>query len=157
MSKPKKKELKPTYPEDDLDQGYISPIKSLFKVKFEEIIDTVKNSRYAQLVLAFTIIAAILRIYNLGYNSLWLDEASTYTFASQSFEGIWNATANGEFNPPLFHWIEHIMLFLGNNEFILRLIPAIAGILTIPFIYIAGKQFFDRNIGLIAAGSGYIL
>ncbi len=61
--------------------------------------------------------------------------------------------ANGEFNPPLFYWVEHVMLMLGNNEFILRFIPALLGVLTIPLFYMIGKEFLDRNAGIIAAAA----
>jgi 4-amino-4-deoxy-L-arabinose transferase-like glycosyltransferase len=68
-----------------------------------------------------------------------------------SIPNIWQATTGGEFNPPLFYWIEHCMLVFGNNEIILRFIPALLGVLTIPLVYFAGKEFFDRNVGIIAA------
>ncbi len=96
-------------------------------------------------------IGALLRLYNLGYNSLWLDEAATLTFARQSLAGIWESTVTGEFNPPLFYWLEHGMLFFGESEFVLRLLPALFGVLTIPVVYLIGKEFRDRNVGLIAA------
>ncbi|MCM2465935.1 glycosyltransferase family 39 protein [Methanoculleus oceani] len=96
-------------------------------------------------------IGALLRLYNLGYNSLWLDEAATLTFARQTLAGIWESTATGEFNPPLFYWLEHGMLFFGESEFVLRLLPALFGVLTIPVVYLIGKEFRDRDVGLIAA------
>jgi 4-amino-4-deoxy-L-arabinose transferase-like glycosyltransferase len=70
-----------------------------------------------------------------------------------SIPDIWKATAGGEFNPPLFYWIEHLMLMLGNNEVVLRFVPALLGVLTIPLIYFAGKEFMDRNVGIIAAAA----
>lgn len=104
------------------------------------------------LVLASLVgIGAFLRLYNLGGNSLWLDEASTLVFARQSLAGIWESTAGGEFNPPLFYWLEHGMLAFGESEFVLRFLPALFGILTIPAVYAAGEAFRDRNVGLIAA------
>ncbi len=96
-------------------------------------------------------IGALLRLYNLGNNSLWLDEASTLEFARQSLTGIWESTAGGEFNPPLFYWLEHGMLLFGDNEFVLRFLPALLGVLTIPVVYLVGKEFRDKNVGLIAA------
>ncbi|WAC05032.1 MAG: glycosyltransferase family 39 protein [Methanoregula sp.] len=110
-----------------------------------------RRSRYVQLLLALTLISAFLRFYNLGFNSLWLDEASTYTISKGSFLEIWQVTAGGEFNPPLFYWTEHIMLMFGNSEVILRLIPALLGVFTIPLVYFIGKEFLDRNTGIIAA------
>jgi len=120
-------------------------------------IDAIKThlakSRYAQLLLTLTLIGFFLRIYNLGFNSLWLDEASTYTISKGSFLEIWQVTAGGEFNPPFFYWTEHIMLLFGNSEFILRFIPALLGVLTIPLVYLAGREFSDRNVGIIAAAA----
>ncbi len=109
------------------------------------------HSRYIQLLLVLTAAGIFLRFYNLTFNSIWLDEAATYDFAKNSFLGIWDITANGEFNPPLFHWIEHFMLFFGNSEYVLRFIPALLGAFTIPLFYLIGREMYDRNAGIIAA------
>jgi mannosyltransferase len=120
--------------------------------KIKPIVDcALSDSRYIQVLILLTAIGLVLRFYNLGFNSLWLDEATTYNIAKESFAGIWQITAGGEFNPPLFNWVEHIMLMIGNSEFILRLIPALLGVLTIPVMYFTGTEFMDRNAGLIAA------
>ncbi|MGA2917738.1 MAG: glycosyltransferase family 39 protein [Methanoregula sp.] len=137
----------------DLDNGVVSPCLSFRDVTVENIKNVISNSRYAQLLLGLTLLGFFLRFYHLGFNSLWLDEASTYTFASMSLPGIWQATVGGEFNPPLFYWMEHMMLSLGNNETILRFIPALLGGLTIPLVYLVGKEFVDRNVGIIAAAA----
>ncbi|MDP2796469.1 MAG: glycosyltransferase family 39 protein [Methanoregula sp.] len=139
--------------ECNLDGDYISPIQSFRDISVENIKSVVAHSRYAQSLIILTILGFFLRFYNLGFNSLWLDEASTNTFAVMSIPDIWQATAGGEFNPPLFYWIEHIMLVFGNNEVTLRFVPALLGVLTIPLIYFAGKEFMDRNVGIIAAAA----
>jgi uncharacterized membrane protein len=87
----------------------------------------------------------------LGFNSLWLDEASTLGFASQSLGEIWGLMAGGDVHPPLFYWMEHFMLFFGDSEVILRLLPAIFGALTILLFYLVGSELLDRQTGLIAA------
>jgi 4-amino-4-deoxy-L-arabinose transferase-like glycosyltransferase len=117
-------------------------------------ISTLFRSKYLQLLLVITAIGCFLRFYNLGFNSLWLDEASTLTFATAgSFWDIWTLTVTIEPNPPLFHWIEYIMLSFGNSEFVLRFAPAVIGTLTIPVIYFIGKEFIDENGGLISAAA----
>jgi mannosyltransferase len=141
------------YTECNLDGDYITPIQSFRNISFENVKSVVIHSRYVQSLIILTIFGFLLRIYNLGFNSLWLDEASTNTFAVMSVSGIWQATAGGEFNPPLFYWLEHFMLVFGNNEFTLRFVPALLGVLTIPLIYFAGKEFMDRNVGIIAAAA----
>jgi 4-amino-4-deoxy-L-arabinose transferase-like glycosyltransferase len=139
--------------ECDLDMGYVSPIKTFRDLSLENIKSVITASRYIQTLIILTVIGLFLRFYNLGYNSLWLDEASTYSISVKSIAEIWQVTANGEFNPPLFYWIEHIMLMLGNNEIILRFIPALLGVLTIPLFYWIGKEFLDRNTGIVAAAA----
>jgi uncharacterized membrane protein len=139
--------------ECNLDGDYHSPILSFRDINVENIKSVIVKSRYAQSLIILTILGFFLRFYNLGFNSLWLDEASTHTFAVMSIPDIWKATAGGEFNPPLFYWIEHLMLMFGNNEVVLRFVPALLGVLTIPLIYFAGKEFMDRNVGIIAAAA----
>jgi 4-amino-4-deoxy-L-arabinose transferase-like glycosyltransferase len=139
--------------ECDLDDGYVSPVASFRDITFENIKSLVTKSRYVQALILLTIAGFILRFYNLGYNSLWLDEATTYNYSLNSFAGIWGLTAGGEFNPPLFYWIEHVMLMFGNSEAILRFVPALLGVLSIPVFYLVGKEFLDRNTGIIAAAA----
>jgi mannosyltransferase len=135
----------------NLDGDFISPVRSFRDLTLENIKTVLLHSRYAQILVSLIISGVILRFYNLGYNSLWLDEAVTYDTSIKSFGEIWTIISSGDFNPPLFYWIEHVMLFLGNNEFILRIIPAILGILTIPLFYLVGKELLDRNVGILAA------
>ncbi|WP_082122768.1 glycosyltransferase family 39 protein [Methanoculleus sediminis] len=112
---------------------------------------TPENGTASWVLLGLAAIGALLRFYNLGGNSLWLDEAATLSFARQSLAGIWESTAGGEFNPPLFYWLEHGMLVFGESELVLRFLPALLGVLTIPVVYLIGSGFKDRNVGLIAA------
>ena len=137
----------------DLDGDFVSPVLSFRDLTSGNIKSLLIHSRYTQILLSLTMVGFILRFFNLGFNSLWLDEASTYTFASMSLPGIWRATMAGEFNPPLFYWIEHFMMSFGNNEVILRFVPALVGVLTIPLLYFVGKEFVDRNVGIIAAAA----
>ena len=149
----KKPRKTPDIRECNLDEEFVSPIHSFGDYTIDNIKTVLVNSRYAQLLLSLTVAGLILRFFNLGFNSIWLDEATTYNAALKSFFGIWQTMAAGDFKPPLFYWIEHVMLMLGNNEVILRFVPALFGILTIPVMYCVGKEFMDRNVGIIAAAA----
>jgi uncharacterized membrane protein len=109
------------------------------------------NSRYIQILITLTVFGGFLRFFNLGYNSLWLDEATTYGVSQGSFLEIWQTSVTGEFHPPLFHWIEHLMLTFGHSEIVLRAVPALLGTLAIPVFYLIGKEFRDKNVGIISA------
>lgn len=137
--------------ECNLDGDYTSPILSFRDINIENVKSTFINSRYFQILLCLTIVGSFLRFYNLGFNSLWLDEGTTYSVALHSFAGIWQDVTSWDFSPPLFYWIEHVMLMFGKTEATLRFFPAIFGALTIPLMYFVGKEFMDRNVGIIAA------
>ncbi len=126
-------------------------INSFSDLNIENLKNVICNNRYAQMLIVLTIAAFALRFYNLGFNSIWLDEGSTLGFARQSLMGIWESTAGGEVNPPLFHYIEHFMLAFGDSEIILRFIPALLGALTIPVFYFIGREVCGRMGGVIAA------
>jgi uncharacterized membrane protein len=121
-----------------------------------------KKERYIILLILLIIIGTFLRFYHLDYNSLWLDEAYTLFIANHSLSQIWDIISNnsrefadivltGEFSPPLFYYIEHFMLVFGQSAFVLRFIPALLGVLTIPVFYYIGKEFADEDVGIIIA------
>ncbi len=96
--------------ESNLDSDYFFPVRSFRDLTFENIKSIVFHSRYAQILISLTLIGFILRFYNLGFNSLWLDEATTLNWSKPGFFEIWEISRSADFHPPLFHWIEHIML-----------------------------------------------
>ena len=134
----------------DLDSDTPIPTRS-DSLTLDRTVASIKYNRYVQILIGLTLVGALLRFYNLAGNSLWLDEAATLSFARQSLIGIWESIAGGEFNPPLFYWLEHAMLVFGESEFVLRFLPALSGVLTIPVVYYIGTEFRDKNVGLIAA------
>jgi uncharacterized membrane protein len=106
----------------------------------------------AIILTSLVLVGCILRLYNLAFNSLWIDETATYLFAQHTYTEIWGFTASGgEFNPPIFFWVEHFMLTFGDSEFVLRFIPAIIGVATIPVFFLIGRELKDDVTGLISA------
>ncbi len=98
------------------------------------------------ILLALIILATALRLYQLGQESFWYDEAWTALWASRSASDLLRMVN------PLPHLVAHLSLLLGRSEFILRLGPALAGILLIPATYLLGRVLYRRREGLIAAG-----
>ena len=43
------------------------------------------------------------------------------------------------------------MLTFGHSEIVLRAVPALLGVLVIPVFYLVGKEFRDKNVGIISA------
>ena len=109
-------------------------------------------------VAAFTLVGAALRLWKLGADSVWRDEAQGLFVAAKSFPtGITGAlVADG--HPPLFFFLMHFWAKIwGTNEFGIRLLPALLGIATIPLLYAVGRDMFGRYVGVLAAGVGALL
>ena len=155
MAKTRQKQKKPQKPVkeigDNLNSGPEQEAVTIKGLTAGRIKELITKDRYFQLVLILSILSAFLRFYHLDFNSLWLDEASTFDMSKASFMEIWNFGLSGDIHPPLFHWIEHIMLVFGQSEFVLRFVPALLGTLTIPVFYFIGREFRDRNVGIISA------
>lgn len=152
-NRPKKKEdtSKKFFP-CDLNSGKVIGDTNAAGFDLEHIKKSIISDKYIQILILLTAIGSFLRFYNLGFNSLWLDEAVTYYYATLPFGELWDMLRNGsEFNPPLFYILESFMVYLGKDEFVIRLIPALAGIVTIPVVFWMGKEFSDRNCGIVSA------
>ncbi len=55
-------------------------------------------------------------------------------------------------HPPLYQiLLYYVIHYLGNSEFLLRLPSAVAGILSIYFIFLLGKRIFSDDVGILSA------
>jgi uncharacterized membrane protein len=83
------------------------------------------------------VIGALLRFYDLGSDSLWLDEAVSWTEAKNSLADlVWRSADEFVPHPPLFNLslFAAIKLF-GDSEWDLRLPSAIFGVANILALY----------------------
>jgi mannosyltransferase len=104
------------------------------------------------LVLGLTLAGAWLRLWHLGRDGLWRDEAQGLFVAAKTFPGGIAAALVQDGHPPMYFFLMHFWLKLfGGSEFSVRLPSALLGIATIPLLYRMGKDMFDRNVGLLAA------
>jgi len=110
------------------------------------------NGRHIVLALFVMIIAlgSALRFYCLGCKSLWNDEVASI---KRSEEYSITELSQMFFRrlPPLYNIVLRLFLYLGNNEFVVRLPSVIFGLLSIVLIYKLGTLFFGRREGLISA------
>lgn len=77
------------------------------------------------------LIAAPLRLLNLGQESLWYDESTTVWIAKLPWDRMM-AALHGDVHPPLWFWIEWINVrVFGDSEFADRLPAALLGIFAV--------------------------
>ncbi|MDD4127803.1 MAG: glycosyltransferase family 39 protein [Methanomicrobium sp.] len=125
-------------------------INSFKDLNSENLKGVLTHNRYAWMLIGLVIFGFALRFYNLGFNSIWLDEGTTLGYARMGYIQIWSSVM-AEFHPPLFYWLEHIMMVFGESEFTLRVIPALCGVLSIPVFYLIGREIVNRDVGIISA------
>jgi len=111
--------------------------------------------RLDMLLLLVFLLGAGLRFYQLDAHPLWVDEIYTGIFAHQ--ENTLREVLEWSFGPPLprpplIFLITHGFLqAFGQSTFVLRLLGALTGSLSVIVIFMLGKQLFNHKIGLISA------
>lgn len=116
-----------------------------------KLISWFKENYWLAIILT---VAAILRIYHVDYQSVWLDEVHTINESNPtlSLSEMYNLLLIAEPHPPLYFLIMHFAFVLfGYTTFVLRFISAIIGIAGVFSIYVFGKEIFNKKVGIYAA------
>ncbi len=101
-------------------------------------------------VMAICLLAAAMTLRGIGAQSLWLDEVAS-VLASRDWGHLWGTVAQSETNMLLYFGLLHYWLKLGEAEFLIRALSAVAAIVTVPAIYVTGKRLFGAWAGTLAA------
>jgi len=98
------------------------------------------------------LLAMLVRLWGLGAQSLWMDEAFSYLFATLPPDTAWQAIIVDAVHPPLYYVLLRLWLVLaGQSEFALRFPSVLAGGLTVALLLRAGRCWLDRRIARWAA------
>lgn len=103
------------------------------------------------MILAVIIFGFLLRVISLN-QSFWLDEA-TSGLVVRNFNLVQIITkfSPGDFHPPFYYLVLKVWSnVFGSNEIVLRFPSIIFGLLTIYFVFLIGKELFNKRVGLIA-------
>jgi uncharacterized membrane protein len=103
------------------------------------------------LLVSIVLVGAALRIFHLGAEPLWADEAASWRFAHLTHQDLWGSVGRFETNPPLYYSLQRLSFVFGQSEAVLRSISALFGTLSIPIVYLIGRLVSGRAVGLIAA------
>lgn len=103
------------------------------------------------LILLYTFVS---RFWGLDYQSLWFDELHTMIECDPKLKiselltylRVWDS------HPPLLYFLTRLMFnIFGYTSFAARLLPVIAGTVSVWVIFLLGKEILNKNLGLIAA------
>ena len=114
-------------------------------------IGTPADTRALWLLAGITLLGGALRLFHLGAQPLWTDEAFSWRWAHLTLGELWGSHAILETNPPLYYTLQKLLLPLGESEGALRLLAAIFGTLTVPLVFLLGRLVGGTVAGLVAA------
>jgi 4-amino-4-deoxy-L-arabinose transferase-like glycosyltransferase len=109
------------------------------------------GTRATQFAVGLTLAAAALRFATLDVQSIWLDEGATIALVHRGFSGMLSHLPSSESSPPLYYvlvWAWTKVFGAGPLGF--RSFSALAGTLTVPVLYLGGREISPR-VGLWAA------
>lgn len=98
-----------------------------------------RRRRVAALAAAL-LLAAALRLWGLGAQPLWFDEAFSVWFSDQSLDYLWGEAPRFELHPPFYYTLLKFWRGLaGSGEAALRLPSALASLAAVAAIHAAGR------------------
>ncbi|RPH95561.1 hypothetical protein EHM69_03985 [candidate division KSB1 bacterium] len=106
------------------------------------------SSRWLFLIL---LLAALLRFYSLGTESLWLDETFTVRNVTMTYPELIRYFSN-ETQTILFHLIQKAWCdIVGLSEFAFRIPALIFGLLSVYGTFLLTRELFSRSVALFSA------
>ena len=102
-------------------------------------------------IAVIVVIAALLRVIFLGARSFWSDEIVSVNLATDNWGGFWFWVSSREANMALYYLLLRAWVKLGDGEAWVRLLSALAGIVTIPLLYALVRRLYDERLAWIAA------
>ncbi len=96
-------------------------------------------------------LAAAVRFYRIGTQSLWNDEGNSAVMAARSFALI-ARNASHDIHPPLYYWLLHVWSSVfGHSEAALRSLSAIFGIFLVWWTFEIANELLGRKEAVAAA------
>lgn len=116
------------------------PYDVILSASSERPRDALFPGLWRAVLICVLLTGALFRLLTIGQDPIWLDEAYTYWFIGQSWDFLWHTMAGTETFPPLYYSMLKLWSALaGTSEIALRLPSAIAGILGIYGLAVAGR------------------
>lgn len=110
------------------------------------------RARYVFAAAVILLAAALIRIYSLDQESLWMDEAFSVWAATQNTLTATTHAAVNDVHPPFyFILLNGWTILAGSSEFAGRILSVGFGLLTLAFIYRTTHEMFSPTGGLLAA------
>jgi len=106
-------------------------------------------SLHVALLSAVLVLGTLLRFYDLGTESYWVDEVTMARLTSGDFDTIVQQTLRGR--PPVYVVLTYGWVQLwGTSEIATRSLAALFGVAALGVMYAVGRELFGKTVGLIS-------
>lgn len=114
--------------------------------------DKHRPSRHTALLMILTLLGFALRLFHLGSQSYWLDEAISLGIARSDLATILTNVVQSS-HPPLYYLLLKgwLAVGLGGDETTVRLLSALLSTAAIPAVYVLINTLTDQRTSLIGA------
>lgn len=92
-----------------------------------------------------------VRVFRIDHHSFWYDEYATFSIAKQTWGTLFGPLMRIETNPPGYYILQKLWLPFGESRTALRMLPAIAGSLATPILFLLTRRLAGRPEAWIAA------
>jgi uncharacterized membrane protein len=98
---------------------------------------------FASLLVGLIFVGFALRVWRIGAQSLWLDEALSVVFARPSLRPLLALLISEDLHPPLYYVALHYwMAVSGQSEFAVRFLSLLTSLPAVPLTYAFGVALF---------------
>jgi 4-amino-4-deoxy-L-arabinose transferase-like glycosyltransferase len=95
-------------------------------------------------LIALIFVGFAARVWHLGFQSIWLDEGLSISFAGRPLRQMYLTLVYEDLHPPLFYLLLHFWMRLaGESEFAVRFVSLWLGLPAVPATYLLGAAVFS--------------
>ena len=106
------------------------------------------RSRFRWWLLTLFLLAFLLRAWNLGGKSFWLDEAFSFWNADRTLTLVWNGVFDN--HPPAYYLMLKYWKAFNTHESWLRLPSVLVSMLSLALTAVLSRRLFDRRTAVTA-------
>jgi mannosyltransferase len=101
-------------------------------------------------MLPILLLAFLLRIACLDAQSLWWDEAFSFSMSVADMPSLMENAIHYRVHPPLYYMLMHFWISLGHSEFLLRTLSVFCGTLSVAIIYATTALIGGKRLATLA-------
>jgi len=101
-------------------------------------------------ILPILLLACLLRIAYLDAQSLWWDEAFSFSMSVADLPSLLANAVRYRVHPPLYYLLMHFWLSLGHSEFLLRIFSVFCGTMSVAIMYATTALIGGKRLATLA-------